>query len=377
MFLHVFRYNFLQTLRQKEVMFWMILFPVVLATFFHIAFSSIYDKEFAFDAIPAAVVETEENAAFKSVINSVSEGDEALFKTEYLSEEEALDRLEENEISVIFVTSANDVSMKVKSEGIRSTIAESFLSAYKTNIQVITDTVKNNPSKLQEVTDKLSAEISTNENIPLTDGNMNVFIQYFYNLIAMVCLYGAISGLYIAANFQANLDPIGARNCCSPTNKLKAITADLLAKYIVQVLCVSVSIAYITFILKEDMGNRIHIVFLSGALGCMLGTSFGFFVGSIGRLSLNAKTGICMSITMFGCFLSGLMVGDMKAIIAEHCPIVNRLNPAAMISDLFYCLNVYKDYRVYTERAVLIVILTAVFTLGGFIFTRRKKYASI
>lgn len=377
MFLHVFRYNFLQTLRQKEVIFWMILFPVVLATFFHIAFSSIYDKEFTFDAIPAAVVETEENAAFKSVINSVSEGDEALFKTEYLSEEEALDRLEENEISVIFVTSASDVSMKVKSEGIRSTIAESFLSAYKTNIQVVTDTVKNDPSKLQEVTEKLSAEVSTNENIPLTDGNMNVFIQYFYNLIAMVCLFGAISGIYIAANFQANLDPIGARNCCSPTNKLKAITADLLAKYIVQVLCVSISIVYITFILKEDMGNRIHIVFLSGALGCMLGTAFGFFIGSIGRLSINAKTGICTSITMFCCFLSGLMVGDMKAIIAEHCPIVNRLNPAAMISDLFYCLNVYKDYRIYTERAVLIVILTAVFTLGGFIFTRRKKYASI
>lgn len=377
MFWHNFKYDFIQTLRAKEVLFWMILFPLILATFFKIAFAGIYDKKEKFETIPVAVTETKENKTFKTVLKEIENSDQPLFKVEYLSKEQAEEKLKTEEIQVIFNTTDDDITLEVKEDGVRTTIAESFVQQYKTQEAIIKDTIKNAPEKLEAVLKTLSSEVNTNENIPLTKGNMDGNIQYFYNLIAMVCLYCSISGLYIALNSQANLSPLGARNSCSPTNKFIAITADITAKYICQVICIFVSITYIIFILKIDMGERIPMIYLSGATASLLGITMGFFIGSIGRLSFNTKVALSMSASMISSFLSGLMVGNMKAVLANHAPFVNKINPAAMISDLFYCLNIYDDYSRYIEKTLSILALSVLFTIGGYILTRRKKYASL
>ena len=40
-------------------------------------------------------------------------------------------------------------------------------------------------------------------------------------------------------------------------------------------------------------------------------------------------------------------------------------------------MNVYDDYKMYSKNVMTLAIMTAVFTVGGFLFTRRKKYASL
>jgi ABC-2 type transport system permease protein len=71
------------------------------------------------------------------------------------------------------------------------------------------------------------------------------------------------------------------------------------------------------------------------------------------------------------------MVGNMKAVMARELPWFNKVNPAAVISDSFYCLNMYSDHRRFIEKIVTMFILSVVFALLGFIMTRRKKYASL
>jgi ABC-2 type transport system permease protein len=71
------------------------------------------------------------------------------------------------------------------------------------------------------------------------------------------------------------------------------------------------------------------------------------------------------------------MLGNMKTVIEQNATIINKINPAALISDLFYCLNIYDDYKRYTEKFVTLLILSVIFTIGGFLLTRRKKYASL
>lgn len=125
------------------------------------------------------------------------------------------------------------------------------------------------------------------------------------------------------------------------------------------------------------MGGNIPMIYLSGAIGAFAGISIGFFIGSVGRMSENVKGAIATSVSMFCCFLSGLMVGNMKSIVEEKCPIVNRLNPAALTSDLFYCLTIYDDYTRYIEKAVSLIIISLVFITGGFLLTRRKTYENL
>ena len=77
------------------------------------------------------------------------------------------------------------------------------------------------------------------------------------------------------------------------------------------------------------------------------------------------------------CFLSGLMMGTMRMIVEQHIPWLNRINPAALISDAFDCLNVYQDYDRYLEKNVSMLILAVLFVTIGILLTRRRKYASL
>ena len=326
MFFHNFKYSLKNAFRQKEFLFWILAFPIILGTFFYVAFNSMYEKESMFNKIPVAIVENTENTAFKEVIKELSSGEDAMFDSKFTDSQTALDMLKTNDISGI-INVDSELSLTVSNDGIKQTIIKSFLDQYQIRESIITDTVNNNPQNVQSVIDAMSQEINCNESLSLSNGNMDTYIQYFYNLIAMAAFFGSISGLYIAINNQGNLSAIAARKCISPTNKLTSITASLLASFVAQVICVSIGITYILFILKVDMGDKIPMVYLSGAVGSLTGVTMGFFIGSFGRLNQNVKMAISMSVTMLSCFLSGLMFGNMKAVIEQNAPIINKINP--------------------------------------------------
>lgn len=373
---NLFKYEFLSGIRQKEVIFWMMCFPIILSTLFNLAFSNLYEKDEMFAEIPVAVVEEKSNEAFRTVMEQLSTGDSPLFTVQYTDREEAMELLEKKKISGI-IYAGDELSMAVSGKGIVPTIIRSFLEQYTYQKEIIVETAMNAPDKLPAVIETLSAEIDCIDTKELTSGNMDVYASYFQNLIAMVALFGTTSGIFAATSNQGNLSAIGARKCVSPVHKLKAIIVKLAASICVQSLCTFISISYILFILRIDMGDKIPMIYLSGILGSVLGVSLGFFIGSATSASESAKMGMTMGISMTSCFLSGLMVGNMKAVIEENCPIINVINPASIISDLFYCLSIYDDYSRYIERAVLLLIMSVVFAAGGFLMTRRKKYASI
>ncbi|MCM1528910.1 MAG: ABC transporter permease [Alistipes sp.] len=377
MFLHSLKYELKVGLRNKELIIWLMIFPIVLGTFFKIAFGNIYSSE-TVSAIPVAVVENVENEIFDGVMTTVSGTDESLFKAVYTDGSQAGEMLENGEVSGIIYVDEDGLSMGVAdTAGVEQSIIESFVRQYTTRESVIKEAVKKNPMNITAAIEAMNISEDMNSAIPLTDGNTDVYIQYFYNLIAMVGMFGSMTGLHIAIENQANLSASGARNNVSPVNKLTKITAGLLGSFIEQTVCVIIAASYVAFVLGVDFGSRLPLVYLSGILGGCAGVSMGFFVGSIGTMSLGAKTGLSMSVSMICCALSGLMVGDIKPVIAEHAPIINKINPAAVISDSFYCLNLYRDYDKYIEKIVTLLVIIVLFTVGGFLMIRRKKYASL
>ena len=75
MFLHCLKYELKTSLRARDLIIWLILFPIVLGTLFKVAFGSIYEKNTLFRSIPAAVVETAENPYFRAAADAVSAGE--------------------------------------------------------------------------------------------------------------------------------------------------------------------------------------------------------------------------------------------------------------------------------------------------------------
>ena len=202
MFLHILKYELKIGLRTKDLMVWLIVFPIALGICFKVAFGSIYEKTEKFSAIPVAVVERTENMAFRQVLSGIESSGEPFLKTSFTDMENAEKMLDDGDVEGIII-SDGDLSLTVKEKGMRETMLKSFIEQYSVREKIAMDAVKTAPEKAQEVIASLTEETASScREIPLTQGNPDVYIQYFYNLIAMVALFGCNIGMHITQGFS-------------------------------------------------------------------------------------------------------------------------------------------------------------------------------
>ena len=101
MFKHLFMNKMKILLKNKALLFWSLIFPFVLGTFFQLALGNI-GEEFEKEIIPVAVVDNhryQDNEILKEVISNLSEENEnQLFNTVYVSESEAQKLLDNEEV---------------------------------------------------------------------------------------------------------------------------------------------------------------------------------------------------------------------------------------------------------------------------------------
>ncbi len=385
MFLHEFKYELKRVLRQKEELFWVLLFPIILGTMFHFALGNLNNTTENFHTIPAAVcVEKRlEDQTFEYVLESLSKGEDPLLELTYTDWDDAVSLLEKNTVRGIFQVGTDVTLNCVPSDSGNATLAieqsilEAVLREYKTNFTAVKEIVVKNPEKNSEILDLAGEDVFYGKELSLTPGNMDNIVQYYFNLIAMACLFTSFAGSYIAMHHQANLTFLGARKCVSPNSKFLSVFAQFSACLASQFFCMILNILYLFFVIKIDFGTSLPLILITSFFGCVMGISFGFFVGSIGRIGETFKNGIMVSISLLCCFLSGLMIGNMRSLIESACPFINDINPAVLISDSFLTLNIYGVTERYGANLFKIFFIAVVFTVTGCFIIRRKTYASL
>ena len=202
-------------------------------------------------------------------------------------------------------------------------------------------------------------------------------MQFFYALVAMACMYGAFIGFGVAITLQANLTSLAARRCVTPTHKLTLILSEMLSAFVLHFFNVVILLLYLRYILKLDFHGQTTEMLLISLIGSMIGVSMGVFVGSFGKMKEGAKIGILLGISMVCSFLAGLMNAEMKYTVEQHAPFINRINPAALISDAFYCINVYNDQARYSRSLFTLLVMCAVLLAASFYMVRRERYDNI
>lgn len=388
MFLHEFLYEIKRVLRQKDELFWVLLFPMILGTMFYFAFGNIRNASEIFHTIPVAVCrETDaDSKTFTDVLKTLTEDDDTpLLELTFTDWESAQNLLKDNQVRGIF-TCGEDITLTCASSdssgpdstlSMEQSILESILRQYQANAAAFTDIAMKDPTKQGDLLPLIEEYPSYGKELNPTNGNMDSTIQYFFNLIAMACLFTCFAGSQIAVKNQANQSALGARKCISPTNKFLSIAAEYFSCLLAQFFCIAVNICYLVYVIKTDFGTSLPLLFLTAFVGCMLGIAFGFFIGSIGRFNENIRMGFMVVGSMFCCFLSGLMISDMRFLVEDFCPLLNRINPAVLISDSFLTLNIYGTTSRYTGNLLSLLLMTVLFLFAGCIMTRRKTYASL
>lgn len=375
--IHCIKYELIILIRNKIVVFWLLGFPIILGTLFFFAFGTLADSEQDYKQIPIAVI-NKENApeGFDTLIDALSGDEEALFNVKTNDEKEAKALMEKGELDGI-IYADSEITLEVPNgAGIKSGIVKSVLESFTSRYDIISSVAEKNPQKLPELLENLGVDdsfVSSTSN----DANTDPYVQYFYNLLAMAGLLGSMMGMYCAINHQANLSHLGARIETSPVSKIKDILSSLIATLLWHNIFTNIGAAYLVFVLKINFGVPFWVIVLVNFLSTLIGDSMGCFIGSISTMKEGVKNGILLAASLGLCFLSGLMFGGMRLVIEETVPIINRINPAAVIVDCFYSLCVYGSYEKLWGNVLVLIIWSAVLLAGSFVATRKRKYKSI
>lgn len=382
MFTHIFKYTFVDKIRTKAMIFWMIIFPIILATLFSFAFSNMLAGE-EFEIIDIAIIENDsfkENIAFKGTIESISneKSEDKIFNVTYADTENAKKLLEEEKIAGYIEVNGKDIDfITVKSE-IEQTIIKGFLDDYLQTSSTIENIINSNPSSLSTgLIDDISTRNEYIEDINYSSKDPNNTVIYFYTIIGMICMYASFFGISNINAIQANCSTLACRNAIAPTSKFKYFIAATLASIAVQLILLAILFLYMIFILNVDFGTNILYIIITSVIGSICGILFGTLLGAILKVAEDKKVAICVSVTMLFCSLSGMMGAEMKYYIDTAVPMLKYINPVRIITDALYTIYYYTDYtRLYLNWA-LIGGISLIFLIVTVIILRRQKYASI
>ena len=387
MFIRDFLYTIKIMVRGRVSIFWTLVFPLLLATFMYMAFGNIYEQDEMFRNIKVAVVTEDESAnGLNYMLDALSDGDDALLSVARMSESDAEKLLADEEVEGIIYT--DDVKLTVAESSVNASILETVLSEYKQYEHALKDIYKDGiglqqymsgtsgVDDMSYIVEKLSEQRSYYTYKASTEGSQNVYNNYFYAIFAMSCLFASLSSIEMMGNIQANVSATGKRKNVSPQRKMTFVLAEFAALLIIHFVVEVISFIYMSCI-GVDFGDRVWEILLTLFVGCFIGLAIGVIVGAISKLAEGTKIGIVIGISMVMSILSDLCINGVKYEIQQHVPIINKLNPAALISDSFYALNVYSDHQVFTENIVIMTIEAVVLIAVGILMVRRNRYASV
>lgn len=297
--------------------------------------------------------------------------------------------LENAEITGYVLFNDENVNITVSSSGINETILRYVVDEISSNKEIVENLAKKEieeqykQGNVNIEYEKIYTEVAkliddnTVKLNNISNKNLSYTMIEYYTLIAMSCLYGGMISMFITNYKLANMNAVGKRTAVSPIHKGKMLLGSLLASYIVQLMGVAILFIYTIFALKVDYGTNLPLIILLAAVGSLAGLTVGVAVATLVKANENAKTGILIAVIMFGCFLSGMMGITMKYVIDKNVPILNKINPASMITDGFYSLYYYNTLDRFYFDIISLLIFSAVMILLSYRELRRQKYDSI
>ena len=378
MFGHIF-FNRLRCLvRNREKIFWTLLFPLVLAFLFKMAFGNLGGAE-TFSPIPVVAVENEAweaDPTLRETLGALNRGEDRLLSLKTASREEAVRMLREGEVSGIIVADS-PVRLETRGTGMNQNILKSILDSFNQYSATMTALTGDDPSVAAKLLAEMPERGSFTREAQTGSAPMDPSVIYFFGLIAMTSFYGGFFGSDEVTDIQADITPRAARINAAPVHKMKTFLFSASASLLIHLLETLIFVLFLHFVLNIGFGSRIWYILLTVVCGSVAGVSFGACISALVKKSEALKVSLLIGITMVGCALAGMMFADAKYVIATKAPLLTWINPVNLLADAFYCLYFYDTVTRFFMNLAALAMMTLVFGVITFLAVRRTRYASL
>ncbi|MDE6407833.1 MAG: ABC transporter permease [Anaeroplasmataceae bacterium] len=375
-------------LKRKSTLFWVLLFPILLASAEYFAFGK-FIKSTPIETISIGIIENNTPELLEDVLKEAKiDDDKNLYEVIAYANLESVDKaLEDKQIELYIYEKEEKIEVVANSNSTALTITHSLIKEVKIIEKTITDAYKiyyedlaagRNPMEVnpQEILENITKEKDYFKDIS-SSKDATFYTFYFYSLIAMACLYAALFGVSIINDIRADRSSLGIRISSSVVSKHKLIITYFLASALLQVISSAILYVYLALILKVALGGNVGLILITLILGGIAGITIGMLIGALVKGSEAKCQGIITSITLSCSCLAGLMSVDVKHLVDKYMSFINYINPAALITNSLYALYYYDTYTKYIIYSCVLLGISLLAILGVILKTRGEKYASL
>ncbi|MGI6590128.1 MAG: ABC transporter permease [Eggerthellaceae bacterium] len=380
--------------RTPAVLIWCLAFPVFLSGMFMMMFSEL-SSDGTLDPVAVAVVANDswDGSDFAEVVDDLNKaGDDRLLKvTKVKSEAAGRALIEDGTVSGMYQVNkkgvpkvtlgADDRASDSTFGSLHGTILQNVADAFMQNRALVMDIAKKDPMALAD-TDAVKEAMASQVEIERFSATRSVpdeMVRYYYAMLAMAALLaGTQAACLSVCAAQPNSSILGVRRSIAGTSHAKQLLGLLLGSWLVAWACTIVAFLFVRFVVGIDFCGREWLCIAALGPATLCATALGAFIGAlpVGG-GADMRSGILIAVSMFLCMGAGVFGNfsmDLADSLVAACPAEAWLNPARLISDLFYSLYYYDSLDPFASRIVACVAIAVVLFLASTLFFRRQRY---
>ncbi|WP_276849916.1 ABC transporter permease [Corynebacterium pyruviciproducens] len=377
-------HNIRLLLRNRGLVFWTLAFPILLGVLFKAALGGLMTTQ-SFDPVPVAVVDSQEYrlSPYKTAFDELSRGDDALVTvTSVATTAEGSSLLADDHVAGVVEVIGDEASLTVATGGMDQTILTLLLDEIAQRVDMVTTLMADemapgeDPQAVAaEIMDRLAESGFTLKDA--SPSSMDPLMAEFFSLVAMAALYGGMFSGTLMNYAQPQLGAVGRRIGVAPTRKSVFVASGIIASYVVEFVGLVLLVVVCRFLFGIDFGSNWGLTLVVASAGALAGLSLGVAVSALVRGGENMKIGVLIGMTMLGALLAGMMGGGLRYRVDATAPLVNKVNPVALITDGFYTLYYHPGSDgLWADLGILLVI--SLVLIGASMLTlRRQRYDSM
>jgi len=363
----------LQYFRDKEVLFYTLLIPIVMGILFYNAF--VFANE-EVGVIPVAIVEqgttTALNQAFLDLANSLEQQER--FAITFINYEGAVGMLQANHVMGVIIL-GDTIELMLTSAGVEQSILEGILNEFTIRSATIANIAELRPDYLPQALTAIESYISVN--VSMRDIALSPAANFFYLMLAIGCFSSRIRGLKMGSELQAHASKTAARISVAPTKKLVLILENLVTAVTAQTLSSTTVLLFYVFVLGIDFGTQWGLIILACIVGSFASVAFGMLFSVAVPGTIEKQGGYLSIIVYASMFFAGIFGVEIRNMVRNAFPLLDRINMVAIISDTFLTLVLHEGLNRFVHQLAILMGIAIVCSVAGAIILRRKSYADI
>lgn len=377
-------HNIRLLLRNRGLVFWTLAFPILLGVLFKAALGGLMTTQ-SFDPVPVAVVDSQEYrlSPYKTAFDELSRGDDALVTvTSVATTAEGSSLLADDHVAGVVEVIGDEASLTVATGGMDQTILTLLLDEIAQRVDMVTTLMADemapgeDPQAVAaEIMDRLAESGFTLKDA--SPSSMDPLMAEFFSLVAMAALYGGMFSGTLMNYAQPQLGAVGRRIGVAPTRKSVFVASGIIASYVVEFVGLVLLVVVCRFLFGIDFGSNWGLTLVVASAGALAGLSLGVAVSALVRGGENMKIGVLIGMTMLGALLAGMMGGGLRYRVDATAPLVNKVNPVALITDGFYTLYYHPGSDGLWEDLGILLVISLVLIGASMLTLRRQRYDSM